>query len=162
MQLYHGIRADSRLAPSQWETSLQCNAVPHWLGTNLESSLGMMVAHDMRLTFSEDNSSWHTWLPQPPCRRNRSRNTCYSLRDDLGVWREKCQNCWLLWATRNRLRGKWAKFTSYLSVEQLLIWRTRLPIFSWMYAQGNLHWRMGNNHTLASKTIKQQDFLKWC
>ena len=89
MQLYHGIRADSRLAPSQWETSLQCNAVPHWLGTNLESSLGMMVAHDIRLTFSEDNSSWRTWLPQLPCRRNRSHNTCYSLRDDLGVWREK-------------------------------------------------------------------------
>ena len=25
---------DSRLAPSQWETSLQSNAVPHWLGGN--------------------------------------------------------------------------------------------------------------------------------
>ena len=30
---------DSRLAPSQWETSLQSNAVFHWLGTNLESAL---------------------------------------------------------------------------------------------------------------------------
>ena len=29
-------RADSRLAPSQWET-LQSNVVSHWLGTNLES-----------------------------------------------------------------------------------------------------------------------------
>ena len=28
-------RADSRLAPSQWETSLQSNAVSHWLGANL-------------------------------------------------------------------------------------------------------------------------------
>ena len=42
---WHGIidiimnRADSRLAPSQWETSLQSNAIPHWLGTNLESAL---------------------------------------------------------------------------------------------------------------------------
>ena len=35
---YH-IRADSRLAPSQWETSLQSNAVSHWLGANLESTL---------------------------------------------------------------------------------------------------------------------------
>ena len=26
-------RANSRLAPSQWETSLQSNAVSHWLGT---------------------------------------------------------------------------------------------------------------------------------
>ena len=32
-------RTDSRLAPSQWETSLQCNAVSHWLGANLESAL---------------------------------------------------------------------------------------------------------------------------
>ena len=32
-------RADSRLAPSQWETSLQSNAVSHWLGINLESAL---------------------------------------------------------------------------------------------------------------------------
>ena len=32
-------RADSRLAPSQWETPLQSNAVSHWLGANLESAL---------------------------------------------------------------------------------------------------------------------------
>ena len=32
-------RPDSRLAPSQWETSLPSNAVSLWLGTNLESSL---------------------------------------------------------------------------------------------------------------------------
>ena len=33
------LRVDSRLAPSQWETSLQSNAVSHWLGANLESAL---------------------------------------------------------------------------------------------------------------------------
>ena len=33
------IRADSRFAPSQWETALQSNAVSHWLGANLESAL---------------------------------------------------------------------------------------------------------------------------
>ena len=33
------LRADSMLAPSQWETSLQSNTVTHWLGTNLESAL---------------------------------------------------------------------------------------------------------------------------
>ena len=31
--------ADSRLAPSQWETLLERNAVSHWLGANLESAL---------------------------------------------------------------------------------------------------------------------------
>ena len=34
-----GHRADSRLAPSQWETALLCNDVSHWLGTSLESAL---------------------------------------------------------------------------------------------------------------------------
>ena len=33
------LRADSRLAPSQWETSLQSNTFSHWLGANLEASL---------------------------------------------------------------------------------------------------------------------------
>ena len=32
-------RADSRIAPSQWGTSFQSNAVFHWLGANLESAL---------------------------------------------------------------------------------------------------------------------------
>ena len=35
-------RADSRFAPSQWETVLLCNDVSHWLGASLESALGMM------------------------------------------------------------------------------------------------------------------------
>ena len=39
----HWLRADSRLAPSQWEASLQSNAVSHWLGANLESA---MLAYD--------------------------------------------------------------------------------------------------------------------
>ena len=32
-------RADSRFAPSLWETALLCNDVSHWLGANLESAL---------------------------------------------------------------------------------------------------------------------------
>ena len=38
-------RADSRLAPSQWETSLQSNAVSHWLGANLESALFCLLRY---------------------------------------------------------------------------------------------------------------------
>ena len=36
-------RADSRFAPSQWETALLCNAVSHWLGASRESALHTMV-----------------------------------------------------------------------------------------------------------------------
>ena len=32
-------RADSRFAPSRWETALLCNDVSHWLGANRESTL---------------------------------------------------------------------------------------------------------------------------
>ena len=32
-------RADSRFAPSQWETTLLCNDVSHWLGASLKSAL---------------------------------------------------------------------------------------------------------------------------
>ena len=35
----HQSIADSRFAPSQWETSLQSNVVSHWLGASLESAL---------------------------------------------------------------------------------------------------------------------------
>ena len=36
-------RADSRFAPSQWETALPCNNVSHWPGANLESALSEVV-----------------------------------------------------------------------------------------------------------------------
>ena len=43
-------RADSRFALSQWETSLQSNAVSHWQGTNLESALSeTWWRHDMEM-----------------------------------------------------------------------------------------------------------------
>ena len=44
--LYHTHMADSRLAPSQWETALQSNAVSHWLGANLEAALHTHTTHE--------------------------------------------------------------------------------------------------------------------
>ena len=44
--------ADSRLAPSQWETSLQSNAVSHWLGANLESALLLSPVESPHITMS--------------------------------------------------------------------------------------------------------------
>ena len=39
------IRAEPMLAPGQWETSLQSNAVSHWLGANLKSALYIVLNH---------------------------------------------------------------------------------------------------------------------
>ena len=43
-------RADSRLEPSQWKTSLQNNTLSHWLGANLESALENIKALCYRLS----------------------------------------------------------------------------------------------------------------
>ena len=43
-------RADSRLAPSQWETALRSNAVSHWLAANLESALYFTNSHTPNLS----------------------------------------------------------------------------------------------------------------
>ena len=52
-------RADFRFAPSQWETSLQSNAVSHWLGTNLELAL----RHWLKNRKICHSSWWHWELP---------------------------------------------------------------------------------------------------
>ena len=47
VNIWNGIcacRAVSRFMPSQWETSLQSNAVSHWLGTNRGSPLAWRTA----------------------------------------------------------------------------------------------------------------------
>ena len=53
--------AHSRLAPSQWETSLQSNAVSHWLGANLESALNEEMTHmgvHHHVLLAEINTNW--------------------------------------------------------------------------------------------------------
>ena len=41
------IRADSRFAPSQWETALLCNDVSQWLGASIVSALCMLCMHSV-------------------------------------------------------------------------------------------------------------------
>ena len=55
-------RVDSRLASSQWETSLQSNAVSHWLGANLESSLS---TYSKKFNLPQSSASCHM-RPNPP------------------------------------------------------------------------------------------------
>ena len=57
-------RFDSRLAPVQWETSLQSNAVSHWLGSSLESAL---TSHIDRLVQKRHHSSGLAMELCPSC-----------------------------------------------------------------------------------------------
>ena len=50
------LRADFKFAFSQWETSLQSNAVSHWLGAYLESTLWLPWCHQ---SYSEGCEEYH-------------------------------------------------------------------------------------------------------
>ena len=60
-------RADSRLAPNQWETSLQCNTVSHWLGANLESALlyVLFCTQAYSTTYNAFNGIIPSWWRHP-------------------------------------------------------------------------------------------------
>ena len=49
-------RADPRFAPSQWETSLLCNDISHWLGASLESALSSMQHRQQSFEFEFEYS----------------------------------------------------------------------------------------------------------
>ena len=54
-------RADSRFAPSQWETALICNDVSHWLGSSLESTMSNTLSKKWMIIYwsnIEYNLQW--------------------------------------------------------------------------------------------------------
>ena len=59
--IHYRLKADSRLAPSQWETSLQSNVVSHWLGANLESAL-QTADYAFQSLFPSSHSLWSNLL----------------------------------------------------------------------------------------------------
>ena len=56
-------KAGAGLAASQWETSLQSNAVSYWLGANLESGLIAFNLYTCAMSFSVFPSLDIVWLP---------------------------------------------------------------------------------------------------
>ena len=86
-------RADSRFAPSQWETLLQNNTVSNWLGTNLESALyiGQLRAFITThiIGFHESNNTelyycwWNTFTSLRPC--DKCINKLLNLIQNIGL-----------------------------------------------------------------------------
>ena len=65
---FHGMyctytRADSRFAPSQWETALLCNDVSHWLGASLESALYTNASWTKKNCEYHSNAVKHEAIP---------------------------------------------------------------------------------------------------
>ena len=81
-QVYY--RAHSRFAPNQWETSLQSNAVSHWLDTNLESALYFVwlswLLRTAESSLDTARCNHHTSSHCIPCVcGERARNSCGNL-----------------------------------------------------------------------------------
>ena len=56
------VSADSRFAPSQWETALLCNDVPHWEGATLKSALIVMHSTVRLKNYGTRFRAWCVWL----------------------------------------------------------------------------------------------------
>ena len=101
------VRADSRFAPSQWETALLCNDVSHWLGANLESALYvcqtwsslclLMAQHLMML--GHQQTQW--WLQKKQTLSTKISSAEMILNDTL-LLRNSYKNIWLLRETNPR------------------------------------------------------------
>ena len=79
-------RVDSRLVPSQWKTSLQSNAVSHWLGANLESALNWhaVITDPMRVRCQA--ITMNRWRP------NSLTQICCD-HDDVIKWKHFPRHC---------------------------------------------------------------------
>ena len=98
-----GYKADSRLAPNQWET-LQCNAISYWLDAKLESALWLYhqsVVNPCIYPYSSGLLHWHwgmiacLWFINLCCSAPVSNEyTVMSLNFieliDLKHWRKYC------------------------------------------------------------------------
>ena len=102
------------LAPNQWKTSLQSNAVSHWLGANLESALQLylpiwlnQIPNAISCTLSFTLRLWSSYLSW--LLRNLTPIYLITLRNSKTIRPHKCH---LLSLKRSN---------SLLNIEQLLI-----------------------------------------
>ena len=106
-------RADSRIAPTQWETALLCNDVSHWLGANLESTLGGSHDKPPSLLFNDKQLQWKLGCI--------GQETCDSLTS-LSVTRKytKSKRNRLLINVNNRAINEWNDIWGHCTNVQLV------------------------------------------
>ena len=80
-------RADSRFAPSHWETSLQSHAISHWLGPSLQSALMMRFQGTLRVNLKSWDfpSSLLSLSPHPHPHPHHSPPPHYQLYVSTGI-----------------------------------------------------------------------------
>ena len=107
-------RADSRFAPSQWETALLCNDISHWLGTSLESALDDVM---MRLDFINHNFNQQQW--------SEIENINFLL--NITFYMRICAFCLTSWHQN-------------IFLVQMISWQGNVTLISWRATNGELWW----------------------
>ena len=121
---WENIKADSRLAHSQWETSLQSNAVSHWLGANLESALN--IKQNQRKKSSRLNCVHHQLhYCDVIMSAKASQNTCVSI-----VYSTVCSGA---------DHRKHQSFASLAFVPGIHRWPVKIPRTKGQYAFKSFH-----------------------
>ena len=135
--------ADSRFAPSQWETALLCNDISHWLGANLESAL-------WHLFISTTTDRHFAWLMEDsnPCWNDKEPIARSSLTGGFTApGREGCYkngNSHGLQVTASKptisMRGGKSATRWFLCHDSVMIWK-RIPHYSFWegYLPLNFH-----------------------
>ena len=104
-------------APSQWETSLQSNAVSHWMGANLESALVLHLC-----------SPWvfHNTL--------RDLQMKFLMCNILCLWKQQSMSLYRVACDRNKTTHTYemqSRFFSKLAVKNFAPWH----VFHYMYVE---------------------------
>ena len=92
------VRADSRFAPSQWETALQSNTVSHWLGASPVSCPLMSTNFDNQLVTNWVNNT-KLYHGKKTCKEKSSTTTlaCFTYFLIQYIWwHDKLSTVWYL------------------------------------------------------------------
>ena len=114
VKILYWYRADSRLVLSQWETSLQCNAIPHWLGTKLISTLLIWLMRNHGTGNSRQNINQIITL--------RWRQNGYHCTDNIFKCIFLNENVWISIKISLRFDPK-GPINNILALVQIIAWR---------------------------------------
>ena len=148
----HTNSSSSRLAPNQWETSLQSNAVSHWLGTNLEPALYESIYSNLNITsvvvsvLAIPASAWwhgsHCWYWS--LKHIGINRTLIGFRVSMHVWycpKYRTTEMWPWNCFTNELWTINANFakSDFFKFKTWLIWTRCVMSFSWTLYKTVIH-----------------------
>ena len=118
-------RADSRLAPSQWETSLRSNAVSNWLGANLESA---KVQQSMDHVHCSLDILCHCDIPPGFCHVCRLCVIYVGEDNDFNAQAMITRLMWTIWTSLSAVRERPLNLITHSLLPCLTIHKWIIPI----------------------------------